>query len=541
MEQELKILTDKERNRVLALLINDLRSPLSVVTAPLKEMLQMTGLPHGMEQKLELVYRNSLMMLDSVDLLLNIYRQSLNDDRLKISPWQPDRLVGLVIRPLKEVMRANGVDLVYKDLLPVGMKLWTDGGLFDFVLRNLLSNALQHIHFTGKIGLSLRMVERDGAACCRIEVSDGGTETVNVIGEGNVDGFASVELGYTVVRRVVEKLRGHLSLNRLSRGGTLAAFDLPTCRKAFEGIPDVEFVAPELRHAGNGTPMDVRPISEPGPASSQAEPDEPATDKASDGRKKLLVIEDNADVRLYLKVILKNEYDVVEAANGKEGVEAAVREMPDLILSDVMMPVMDGFECCRLLKESSDTCAIPVIMLTAKTEEEDIMKGLELGAEDYILKPFTAAVLKAKVRTLINNRMRIRDFYSRLVQPVDGNDDDGTAETDIEQEITHKDPFISKVIELVKANLRNPQFSVQTLAADLNMSQPTLYRKVKLATDYTIVELIRSVRMRHASVLLKRKLLTVQEVAEAVGYNDIPTFRKHFINTYGVVPSSYKE
>lgn len=280
--------------------------------------------------------------------------------------------------------------------------------------------------------------------------------------------------------------------------------------------------------------------SEPGiplqPADAKIEQSQFAADK-----KTILIVEDHKDIRVYLKVLLGKEYNLLMATNGQEGVDMAMKELPDLILCDVMMPVKDGFACCREVKEGLETCGIPFIILTAKVEDEDVIHGLELGADDYVLKPFTPSILIAKVRNLINGRQALKQMYSKLFM-LSGTDA-GTVNDETEQvveEVKTEDPFINSVIRIVEENICEADFSVKKLASEMNMSQPTLYRKVKQSTDYTIIELIRGVRMRRAGVLLKTKQYGVQEVAEMVGYNDIPTFRKHFVDAFGTTPSTYE-
>jgi transcriptional regulator GlxA family with amidase domain len=166
---------------------------------------------------------------------------------------------------------------------------------------------------------------------------------------------------------------------------------------------------------------------------------------------------------------------------------------------------------------------------------------LELGADDYVLKPFTPGILKAKVSNLINGRQTLKQMYAKLFKlpGADAVDADETEQPG-KEEAKAEDPFITSVIKIVEENICEADFSVKKLASELNMSQPTLYRKVKQSTDYTIIELIRGVRMRRAGVLLKTKQYGVQEVAEMVGYNDIPTFRKHFVDAFGTTPSTYE-
>lgn len=256
-----------------------------------------------------------------------------------------------------------------------------------------------------------------------------------------------------------------------------------------------------------------------------------------DGSKPLvLIIEDHNDICLYLSILLNKEYELLIATNGEEGLKLARRKLPDLIITDVMMPLMDGFECCKRLKEDLKTCHIPIIMLTALSGDENIVKGIELGADDYIMKPFNPKILKTKARQLIKSRQELKRLYSKLFTP---SVTEGPEEVVENIEKTKEDPFIAQIIEIVENNLQNPQFSVKRLSEMLNMSQPTLYRRVKLLTNFTIIELVRGVRLKRSAELLKSRQYNVQEVAEMVGYNDIPTFRKHFIDFYGTTPSTF--
>lgn len=263
------------------------------------------------------------------------------------------------------------------------------------------------------------------------------------------------------------------------------------------------------------------------------------TTELQEEKKKLLVIEDHQDIRLYLKILFKNDYLIHLAENGEDGLKKAQEIMPDLIITDIMMPIMDGFECTRLLKENLTTCHIPIIQLTALTNDNDAIKGIELGADDYIVKPFNPEVLKTKVKRLIQNRQDLKDFYSQLFQPIPENTDTVQQNQKIAKEVAEKDAFMSRLLTIIDENISNKEFSVKKLAESLNVSQPTLYRRVKQSTSYSITELIRASRLRKAAEILRHHSHSIPEVASAVGYNDAPTFRKHFIEYYGVTPHSY--
>lgn len=226
-------------------------------------------------------------------------------------------------------------------------------------------------------------------------------------------------------------------------------------------------------------------------------------------------------------------YEVLFAENEEKGIEMAKTSKPDLIITDITVPGIDGYEVLRVVKEDLQTCHIPVVLLTSLTGEDDIVKGFDLGADDFITKPFNPEILKAKVRQLIKGRTDLRQIYAdRFIA--------AGASIDVQEEnVKKEDPLILKINELVTANIKNPDFNVKELAGMMFMSQPTLYRKVKQITGYTVIEVVRGVRLKQAAELLKTRKYSVQEVSELVGYNDVPTFRRHFIALYGTTPSSF--
>lgn len=544
MKQEQKQEIEVMRNQLLTLFVQELRTPLSLIIAPLKEMSQESQLPTGILSKVRVAYRNSLGMLDACNQLLAIYTQRPLAEKLTVAPYTADKIVDQVVFTVNELVRINQIDFHYDKKTKKEMELWVDSNRIRFVLHNLLSNAFNHVRLSGSVHLTMQETVKDGIPYCTITVSDNGKNRVReirqVVEEVIQTDLTGIELGYDVMEKVILYHHGSIDLKSTDGEGTEVTIDLPIGKELLENDPNVVFVEEPEEPVENVEPVvsveevNVKEVPRPEETVSQAIPDAHVSAKS---KKTLLVVEDHKDIRLYLKVLFGKEYNMLMATNGQEGVDMAVKEQPDLILCDVMMPIKDGFECCRELKEGLETCHIPFIMLTAKVEDDDIIKGLELGADDYILKPFTPSVLKAKVRNLINGRVNLKQMYTKLLMlPENGKNGesaDGTEEAKVE------DPFITSVIKIVEENIREADFNVKKLASQMNMSQPTLYRKVKQSTDFTIIELIRGVRMRKAAVLLKQKTYAVQEVAELVGYNDIPTFRKHFVDAFGTTPSTY--
>ncbi len=281
-------------------------------------------------------------------------------------------------------------------------------------------------------------------------------------------------------------------------------------------------------------------ISDIPPGSETADlPQVPASAAKTKKQHTLLIIEDHLEIRLYLKLIFSNEYNLLMAENGEEGFKKACEGVPDLIITDIIMPVMDGFKCCQLIKENLTTCHIPVILLTALTSETDIMKGIELGADDYIQKPFNPNILRTKVKRLIKSREELKEIYTRLLTPTsepEASPEEKTGEAGLH---FPEDPFIIEIVRIINENMKNPDFNVKKLADIMVISQPTLYRRVKTLTNFTISEFIRGVRLKRAAELLRSRRYTVQDIAEMVGYNDLATFRKYFVDFYGTTPSTF--
>lgn len=244
--------------------------------------------------------------------------------------------------------------------------------------------------------------------------------------------------------------------------------------------------------------------------------------------KKLLVIDDSDQIRWFLKHVFNKEYQILEARNGQDGINVALKEEPDLILCDVMMPVKDGYETCREIKNDPKMAQTPVVMLTAKVESEDVITGIEAGADDYITKPFDVEILRSKINSLMKKRDDMKRYFSN-----------SSAASHNEENTLSTNPFMDAVVKNIEKHLDDSTFEAKVLADSLNMSLPTLYRKIKQYSDLSILELTRNIRLKKAAELLASQQYSVQEVAEMVGFNDTATFRKRFTEQYGVTPSQY--
>jgi DNA-binding response OmpR family regulator len=244
----------------------------------------------------------------------------------------------------------------------------------------------------------------------------------------------------------------------------------------------------------------------------------------------VLVVEDNADMRSFIKAQLKEDYKILEAGQGKAGLEIAQQAIPDLIITDLMMPQMDGMELCHQLKTDERTSHIPVIMLTAKAGQEHKIEGLETGADDYLTKPFDRQELQVRVKNLIVQRQRLRERFSREItlEPRQ------IAITSLDEQ------FLQKVMELLENNLADTSFGMAEMQDALAMSKTQLYRKIKALTDQSPGEFIRNYRLKRAAQILSQQGENVTQVAYSVGFNNLSYFAKCFKEMYNVAPSEYK-
>ena len=529
------------RDQIRYMLAQELRTPLSLITAPLKEMITNTAFPESFLQKAKMAYRNSISLQDICNQLLNIHQQESYSPKLNVAPYPASVIADTVVRASHELLNVSPINLHYDKDNKINTEIWIDRKKIIFILSNILSNAYRHISYSGSIHFTVNTSTINGKDFCLFTIEDDGKEMIEessviFLGSDNYNPPSNrlhPELGIEIMKTTILAHHGDIQITQEKNKGTRVVLYIPLGKQHLKNDENVCFIEPETIMEDSDKAMITAEDKRQQEIANSitAKPiDNPET------KYKLLVVEDHADIRLYLRVLFSATYNIIMAENGEEGVRMARKEIPDLVITDVMMPVMNGFECCRILKEDLKTCHIPIILLTALTDDENIVEGIELGADDYILKPFNPEILRTKVKRLIKSRTELKRIYTKLLMPsitVNGSQEENT------ETIIIEDPFITQILNIVNENLQNPEFNVKKLAEMLNMSQPTLYRKVKQLTNFTIIELVRGVRLKRSAELLRSRKYNVQEVAEMVGYNDIPTFRKHFVDFYGTTPSTF--
>jgi DNA-binding response OmpR family regulator len=245
----------------------------------------------------------------------------------------------------------------------------------------------------------------------------------------------------------------------------------------------------------------------------------------------ILLVEDNEDFRFYLKDNLKRQYNVLEAHNGKEGWEKVKSIQPDLVVSDIMMPLMNGIELSRKIKHDPRTSHIPVLLLTAMTEVETELEGFQAGVNDYITKPFTFEILASRIRSLLNLREQLVKRFQKQVEVKP----EEIAVTSVDQD------FMKRALEVTEKHMDNPEFSVEDLSRELFMSRVALYKKLLSLTGKTPIEFIRVMRLKRAAQLLRKSQKSIAEVAYDVGFNIPKIFTRHFKEEFNVTPSEYQQ
>ena len=483
--------------------IHEMRTPLSLVLGSLALVVQNDDPEKDMSTQLLSAYRNTLAMQDLADQLIGTHRSNDVANYLRIARYDMVEIARQICDIFVDWVAMNNVDFRINTQTPA-LWVWMDRRKMEFALRMLLSNAFKNTFVYGKVTLDISVVNENGKAYSTLVVTDEG-----------LDEDESTRRGLKQIMEMADAIGG-MYRSESDKNGTSYTIMIPLGKQHLLDRR-VEFVEPE----SDLVKLNARQKEE------IAELIHVIPQKKETG-KKLLVIDDSDQIRWFLKHVFNKEYQILEARNGQDGINVALKEEPDLILCDVMMPVKDGYETCREIKNDPKMAQTPVVMLTAKVESEDVITGIEAGADDYITKPFDVEILRSKINSLMKKRDDMKRYFSN--SSAVSHDEENTLSTN---------PFMDAVVKNIEKHLDDSTFEAKVLADSLNMSLPTLYRKIKQYSDLSILELTRNIRLKKAAELLASQQYSVQEVAEMVGFNDTATFRKRFTEQYGVTPSQY--
>ena len=530
----------EERENFFMNAAHELRTPLTLILAPIHDIMKSITPSDNWFDSFSRLHKNCLSLQTLVDRLLYVQKIEGGMIKLHLSESDIKEIVSRVANPfLQMAMVKKREFLVQVDTVP--LYLWVDVAKIESAVQNLLSNAFKYTSQNGRIELAVSEAEIDGRPYCLVTVSDNGVGIPDDLQQHVFDSFVtgkripqystSIGHGLHIVKHTMGLHHGFVTLTSRVGEGSRFVLHIPVglshfAQGEYEMVPD-----PMKGDLLEECPAEERPMEEV--VEEKNETMEEAVNRVKNNKEYLLIIEDHDEMREYLCSLFKEDYNVIEAGNGEEGVAMADKYIPKLIISDIMMPVKDGFECSREIRENKRTFHIPVIFLTAKAEDADRLKSLQIGVDDYIMKPFNPELLKEKVKALIEQRDLLRKLYAKTLM---------LDEEVLESSEDVQDVFMPKMLQIIEENLSNRNFTIKVLTDKLNMSQPTLYRKVKQKTGLSIIEVIHGVRMsKAASIIMSGRYSSLTEVAEMVGYDSMISFRKQFVAQFGVLPSKYME
>lgn len=498
---------------------HDFRTPLTLVADPVEQLLEDKALTPRQQSLLKVVHKNVYILLRLVNQILD-FRKYENDKlelvranmnlRVQLQEWSHSFQTLALKKHIHFVLEVNDDRADY--LMAV------DAEKMERVYFNLLSNAFKFTPENGTITVTLStLTKEEGGRYARLVVADTGSGISVQHIRHIFDRFYQIDvnhagsgIGLALAKAFVELHGGEITVDSVEGKGTVFTVDIP--------MTVVEEPSADLVQEPRITQQTVVEELEDMETEEQI-PDE--------NKECILIIDDNADVRDYVKSLLKEEYTVIEAPDGRAGLKKAMKYVPDAIICDVMMPVMDGLECCRKLKTELQTSHIPVMLLTACSLDEQRIQGFECGADSYISKPFNSKLLLVRLRNLMDNHKRLKQFF-------------GDKTTLSKEPVSDVDKgFVDRFRELIEENLADSELSVEDLGSKMGLSRVQLYRKIKALTNYSPNELVRIARLKKAASLLASSEKTISEITYEVGFTSPSYFTKCYKDYFGESPTDF--
>ncbi len=521
---------------------HELRTPLTLIISPLSNMLK-EETDDGKKRKLELIHRNATRLLALVNQILDFRKFDQNKEKLTLSRMDIVSFVDNICSSFR-ILGNNKITLTFHSALPKLMMSF-DADKVGKIVNNLLSNAYKFTPDEGKIDVSLdvalkhevRGVDLD---MLRIRVADTGKgisdeekkhvfERFYQVNGTEMQPYGGSGIGLNLVKKFAQLHGGQVKVEDNPEGGTVFIVDLPMEQGTAQVKGKQAKTSPAATQPSVASPVEAKESA--AKTSAPAETSVPAASHQDndDSNKKpiVLLVDDSDDFREFMRDVL-TDYQVVEAVNGEDAWNKISECRPDVILSDVMMPVMDGNHLCKLVKGNAETASIPFVMLTARLAQEHKIEGLENGADDYITKPFDVDMLNLRIKNLL--RLSNNPAASEV------------AEADEKYTMSEGDKkFISAVDAYIQENMSNSDTSVESMSAHLFISRVQLYKRMVSLTGTTPSEYLRAKRIKRAEELLRSGDYTVSEIAYRVGFNNPRYFSKYFQDAYGMTPSQYKK
>lgn len=516
----------KEKIQFFINTAHDIRTPLTLIKAPLGKILKNEQLTEQGKININLAIQNTDNLSDLASNLINFEKEELYTPNVYVSRYELNSYIKSYIEQFKLYAEKKQIEIHFESNF-TSQEVWLDRNKMDSIIRNLMTNALKYTQQGGSIKIQtskskshwflfitdtgIGISSNDQKKMFKELFRGKNATNLQITGSG---------IGMMLTYKLIKNHCGKISMSSIENMGTTFKLSFPIKSRKYNNklFPKADVIDPlPIVREENKEEVTIPPI----PQLKQADKEAPY----------ILVAEDNVELRTFLLQILSDEYQVTGVSNGQEVINSIKTKQPDLILSDIMMPELNGEQMCRIVKNDVETSHIPVILLTALNDKESIIKGLQSKADRYIIKPFDVGVLKANITNVLAIRELIRKRYSQF-QFTTEEENVPHPPLDLDQE------FIIKVTETIKKNL-SKELNVDTLCAAFNMSRSSFYNKIKALTNYSPSEFIRKVRMNEAAILLKSKKYTVSEVSDMLGFGDPKYFTDSFKKYFDVPPSVY--
>ena len=548
---------------------HELRTPLTLIAGPVEQVLKNDKLPADAREQLVVVERNTNRMLRLVNQILDFRKIQNKKMKMQVQQLNVVAFVRKIMDNFESVAEEHNIDFLFQTEKEA-LNLWVDADKFEKIVFNLLSNAFKYTPNGKMITVFIR--EDEGTVSVGVQdqgigIAENKRKSLFVRFENLVDknifNQASSGIGLSLVKELVEMHKATISVD--SRLGEGSCFKVDFLKGKEHYNSSVEFILED-----SVAPLSMERIVDIANSSLQTEaaivdaPDlevSAAKEEAGESSSKelMLLVEDNQELRSFLRSIFASTYRVVEASEGMEGWSKALKYLPDIIISDVMMPEKDGIEMTRELRADMTTSHIPIILLTAKTTIESKLEGLEYGADDYITKPFSATYLQARVENLLMQRKKLQNFYRDSLTHVTVSETpvaqgetlaghasaepvSSAAEEPAMPEMSPNDrKFMDKLVDLMEQNMDNGELVVDDLVRELAVSRSVFFKKLKTLTGLAPVEFIKEMRIKRAAQLIETGEFNMTQISYMVGINDPRYFSKCFKAQVGMTPTEYRE
>lgn len=511
----------KEKIRFFINTAHDIRTPLTLIKAPLGEILKNENLSEQGRININLAIQNTDNLSELASNLINFEKEELYTSTVYVSRYELNNYIKNYLEQFNLYARKRQINIIFETNFE-SQEVWLDRNKMDSIIRNLMTNALKYTCQGGNVTVQTQKNKSHWFITTDTGIGIPANEQKKMFkslfrGNNAINlQITGSGIGMLLTYKLIKSHAGKISMSSIENVGTTFKLAFPIKSRKYN-----------YRIFKKADVIDPLPVIEGNPEELVKEiKNKPAKTHAAS----ILIVEDNMELRTFLLHTLSEDYNVSDVGNGQEALDFIKERQPDLILSDVMMPIMNGDKMCNILKNNIETSHIPIILLTALNDKESIIKGLQTKADKYIVKPFDMEVLKANIANVLANREIMKKRFSQFKFNADEVSDDPTIS--LEQE------FLLKATNIIKSSI-NKEMNVENLCDAMNMSRSSLYNKIKALTNDSPSDFIRKVRMNEASILLKSKRYTVSEVSDMMGFSDPKYFTDTFKKYYRVPPSTY--